>query len=89
MGKKTSKGLQESGAVYLNAIGGAAQFYAEKVKEVTGVAFLEEFGVPEAMWQLQVEDFIAIVTMDSHGNSLHAEVEEESGKRLELVGAKG
>ncbi|MCX6379131.1 MAG: FumA C-terminus/TtdB family hydratase beta subunit, partial [Armatimonadetes bacterium] len=88
MGKKTSKGLQESGAVYLNAIGGAAQFYAEKVKEVTGVAFLEEFGVPEAMWQLQVEDFIAIVTMDSHGNSLHAEVENESGKRLELVGAK-
>ncbi len=87
MGKKTLKGLQESGAVYLNAVGGAAQFYAEKVKEVTGVAFLEEFGVPEAMWQLQVEDFVAVVTMDSHGNSLHADVEAASGIKLELVGA--
>ncbi len=85
MGAKTSKGLQESGAVYLNAIGGAAQFYAGKISEVTGVDFLEEFGVPEAMWHLNAKDFIAVVTMDSAGGSLHAKVERESGLKLEAL----
>lgn len=78
MGAKTLKGLQEHGAIYLNAIGGAAQYYAQCIKEVTGVDYLEEMGVPEAMWHLEVEGFAAICTMDSHGNSLHKEVEEES-----------
>lgn len=85
MGKKTSDGLKEVGAVYLNAIGGAAQFYAEKITQVTGVDFLEEFGVPEALWHLTARDFIAVVTMDSHGGSLHAEVEAASGRELELL----
>ena len=38
-----------------------------------------EFGTPEAMWHLQLKDFPAIVTMDAHGNSLHKDVEHESG----------
>ena len=83
MGPKTLAGLKEQGAVYLNAIGGAAQFYAKSMKKVTGVDFLEQFGIPEAMWHLEVEGFPAIVTMDSHGNSLHAEVDELSKKKLE------
>ena len=87
MGKKTSNALREVGAVYLNAVGGAAQFYAEKIKRVTGVAFLEEFGIPEAMWQLETEGFIAVVTMDAHGNSLHADVETASARELELLAA--
>lgn len=77
MGAKTLAGLKESGAVYLNAIGGAAQYYARCIKKVKGVHLLE-FGVPEAMWHIEVEDFPAIVTMDSHGNSLHADVEKAS-----------
>ena len=81
MGAKTLAGLKESGAVYLNAIGGAAQFYARCIERVDGVS-LTEFGTPEAMWHLQVRDFPAIVTMDAHGNSLHKDVEEESGKVL-------
>jgi len=85
MGKKTLAALQEVGAVYLNAIGGAAQFYAENIVGVDGVDFLEEFGVPEAMWHLRVKDFLAVVTMDSHGASLHADVEAESLKRLEQL----
>lgn len=85
MGKKTSQGLQEVGAVYLNAIGGAAQFYAEKITEVTGVDFLEEFGIPEAMWHLTAQGFVAVVTMDSHGGSLHADVETASARQLELL----
>jgi len=82
MGPKTLAAMQEHGAVYLNAIGGAAQYYARTVKKVTGVSLLEEMGIPEAMWQYDVKDFVAIVTMDSHGNSLHADVLEETGKKL-------
>lgn len=85
MGSKTLAGLQEVGAVYLNAIGGAAQFYAKAITGVNGVDFLDEFGVPEAMWHLTVKDFVAVVTMDSSGNSLHADIEKESGDRLELL----
>jgi fumarate hydratase class I len=86
MGAKTSKALKEFGAVYLNGIGGAAQYYARTVKKVHGVHLLD-FGIPEAMWHLEVHDFAAIVTMDAHGNSLHADVEKTTGEQLELVGA--
>src|SRR5271155_93658 len=81
MGKKTLAALKESGAVYLNGIGGAAQYYARSIETVLGV-HLMEFGIPEAMWHLRVNNFIAIVTMDAHGNSLHADVEKETGKHL-------
>ncbi|MFC3768457.1 fumarate hydratase [Paenibacillus sp. GCM10012303] len=81
MGPKTLAALQEHGAVYLNAIGGAAQYYAECIKKVDSVHFME-FGIPEAMWHLQVEGFAAIVTMDSHGNSLHADVDKNSLEKL-------
>jgi fumarate hydratase class I len=81
MGARTLAALKEQGAVYLNAIGGAAQFYAECVKSVDGVDLME-FGIPEAMWHLTVENFPAIVTMDSHGNSLHAQVEQASAEEL-------
>ncbi|MDQ0417146.1 fumarate hydratase class I [Croceifilum oryzae] len=83
MGPRTLAGLKEHGAVYLNAIGGAAQYYAHSVKQVEGVDFME-FGIPEAMWHLQVEGFAAIVTMDSHGNSLHADVDKTSLEKLSL-----
>ncbi|MET3289970.1 UNVERIFIED_CONTAM: fumarate hydratase class I [Brevibacillus sp. OAP136] len=81
MGAKTLKALGEHGAVYLNAIGGAAQYYARCMEKVEGVDFME-FGIPEAMWHLRVKGFAAIVTMDSHGNSLHADVEKTSKERL-------
>ena len=86
MGGKTLAAMKACGAVYLNAIGGAAQFYARAITQVTGVSLLE-FGTPEAMWHLVVNDFPAIVTMDAHGNSLHAQVESESGRHLETIGA--
>src|SRR5579883_63099 len=84
MGAKTLAAMKECGAVYLNAVGGAAQYYARRVESVRGVHLLE-FGIPEAMWHLNVRDFVAIVTMDAHGNSLHASVERESGQRLEQL----
>src|SRR5438132_13087581 len=85
MGAKTLAALKEFGAVYLNAIGGAAQFYARTIERVDGVSLLE-FGTPEAMWHLTVKDFPAIVTMDAHGNSLHKDIERESGANLEAIG---
>src|SRR5579872_413888 len=84
MGAKTSAALKEFGAVYLNAIGGAAQYYARTVQDVLDVNLLE-FGVPEAMWHLRVKNFAAIVTMDAHGNSLHADVEKATADELERL----
>src|SRR4030081_3770743 len=51
MGATTLAALKEHGAVYLNAVGGAAQFYARTIKRVDGVSLLD-FGTPEAMWPL-------------------------------------
>jgi fumarate hydratase class I len=84
MGDKTLAGLKAHGAVYLNAIGGAAQYYAESLPEVKNVYFLEKFGIPEAMWHFKAKAFPAIVTMDAFGNSLHKEVFNASMAKLEL-----
>lgn len=87
MGAKTLAALADTGAVYLNGIGGAAQFYARAIEKVLGV-HLMEFGIPEAMWHLRVKQFPAIVTMDAHGNSLHADVEKETGAALAGIGER-
>ncbi|WP_175384488.1 fumarate hydratase [Bacillus sp. FJAT-27225] len=81
MGPKTLAALKEHGGVYLNAIGGAAQYYADCIKSVEGVDLMQ-FGIPEAMWHLKVEGFTAVVTMDAHGNSLHADVDKSSLEKL-------
>jgi fumarate hydratase, class I len=86
MGPKTLAALKEHGAVYLNAIGGAAQYYARTIKSVDGVSLID-FGTPEAMWHLTLADFPAIVTMDAHGNSLHKDVEQSSAHQLSAIGA--
>jgi len=82
MGAKTLEACKKFGCVYLHSIGGAAQVMAETVKKVRGVSMLEEFGSPEAIWELEVENFPALVTIDSHGNSLHADILETSQKAL-------
>ena len=81
MGAKTLEACQKYGAVYLHAIGGAAQIYAKCVKKIPNV-YLEQFGSPEAVWEFQVEGFPAVVTMDSHGNSLHKDLLKESKEKL-------
>jgi fumarate hydratase class I len=87
MGADTLAACGKFGSVYLSAIGGIATTLAQSVVEVLDVKKLEEFGVPEAFWVIRVEDFPAIVTMDSHGNSLHDEILEKSrGEYEKLVG---
>lgn len=86
MGDRTAAACKEHGCVYLHAVGGAAQVLAECIQKVRNVYFLEEFGSPEAIWELAVEKFPAVVTIDAHGNSLHKEVfaasQAELAKRL-------
>ena len=82
MGPKTLQGCVEHTFVYLHAVGGAATLIADSVKEVTAVYKKDEFGVPEAFWVIRVEEFPAVVTMDSHGGSIHAQVEAVSEERL-------
>lgn len=84
MGAKTLEACKEFGCVYLHAIGGAAQIYARCV-ETVGNVYLKQFGSPEAVWELQVKDFPAVVTMDAHGRSLHQEVADQSKSRLQGV----
>jgi fumarate hydratase class I len=90
MGARTLDGLGEHGAVYLHAVGGAAQVLARAIPRVEKVFMLSEFGVPEALWVIEVERFPVMVTMDSHGGSLHDVVEEQSKAKLqELLGLSG
>jgi fumarate hydratase subunit beta len=84
MGLKTLKACQEVPCVYLHAIGGAATLIAQSVKKVLAVYKLE-FGVPEAIWVIQVQAFPAVVTMDSHGESLHERVKSQSKEALDRL----
>jgi fumarate hydratase subunit beta len=85
MGPKTLEYCQKVGAVYFHAIGGAAQVLAERVVEVPNVHMAEEFGSPEAIWEFRVENFPVVVTMDSHGKSLHEQVFAASKSRLDQI----
>lgn len=85
MGPRTLLALKENGAVYFNAISGAAVYLADRIKRVVTGWKIEEFGAPEAMWVLEVEDFPVIVTMDAHGNSLHKEIESASREELKKL----
>lgn len=82
MGAKTLEACRKFGCVYLHGVGGAAQVLAECVKKVRGVYMLEQFGAPEAIWELEVENFPAVVTMDARGRSLHDEVLAASQQAL-------
>ena len=87
MGAKTLKGCQEVPGAYFHAIGGAATLIAQSVTKVLGVYKLE-FGVPEAIWVIEVKDFPAVVTMDASGKSLHEVVEKDSARVLADLFAK-
>lgn len=84
MGPRTLAACQEVPGVYFHAVGGAATLIAQTVERVLGVYKLD-FGVPEAMWVIEVKEFPAVVTMDSHGGSLHAEIEQKSKAVLEKL----
>jgi len=85
MKEKTMEGLKKYGAVYFHAVGGAGSLLAERVAEVKTVFKLEEFGTPEAFWVVEVKDFPVVVSMDSHGGSLHEDVLKDSTARAKKM----
>jgi tartrate/fumarate subfamily iron-sulfur-dependent hydro-lyase beta chain len=82
MGEKTRLACEKFGCAYLHAVGGAAQVLAEAIAEVEDVFGIEEFGSPEAIWRLRCVSFPVVVTIDAHGNSLHKDIEAQSGAKL-------
>jgi fumarate hydratase class I len=84
MGAKTLAACQSVPGVYFSAIGGAASLIAQSVQKVLTVHKME-FGVPEAIWVLEVENFPVVVTMDAHGKSLHDQVEQHSKAVLDKL----
>jgi fumarate hydratase subunit beta len=82
MGAQTGAALRENGAVYLHAVGGLAVTLARHVTRVLGVHLLDQLGVSEAVWHVEVDDLPAVVTMDAHGDSLHAPREEAAAGPL-------
>lgn len=85
MGKSTLEALKETGSVYFHTVGGAAAYLADRIKKTLNVWKLDEFGPTEAMWLFEIEDFPAIVTMDSHGNNIHKEIEAVSFEKFRTL----
>ena len=82
MGPRTLAACRQYQAVYLHGIGGAGVYNAAAVAEVIDRFKAEEFGLPEAFWKIRLDRFQGIVTMDAHGNSLHADLAKEVDRNL-------
>ncbi len=82
MGAATQAACIRYGCVYLQAVGGAAALIAQRITRVEDVYFLDTFGATEALWQVEVEGFEAVVGIDTHGRNLFDEVRAASGQRL-------
>lgn len=67
--KDVVEAMKKYGAVYFAAVGGAGALLAKCVKEARAVAY-EDLGA-EAITELKVERFPAIVAIDSKGNDLY------------------
>lgn len=84
MGEKTSEALVQHGGVYAQFTGGAGSLMAGSVEKVEDVHYLEELGVPEAVWVFRVNEFgPLLVTMDSTGESIHRDISEEIDQNLQ------
>jgi len=83
MGEKTRKACREFNAFYGVLPGGAAALLSKKVEKILGVYWLEELGVPEAMWHLRVQDLgPIIVAIDSFGNDIYDSLRKRVNENL-------
>jgi len=83
MGKRTTDAMKKYGAVYGAFTGGAGVLAAKAVKNVKTVEWLQDLGMPEALWVFEVEEFGPLtVAIDSHGNNLFEEVKKKAGEQL-------
>ena len=89
MGEKTLKALGEVGAVYTHFTGGAGALAAQAIRRVKEVHWLEELGIPEAIWVFEVERFgPLVVAMDAHGRSLYQDLAVEVEKNMQRIRAR-
>lgn len=82
MGRKTIDACMQFGCVYFQAIGGAASLIAKSITKVHGVHKLEEFGMPEAMWELEIRDFPLVVAIDTHEGNIYSRIKENSENEM-------
>ena len=86
MGPLTLEALRKHTAVYVSFTGGAGALAAKGLGEVKDVHYLEELGMPEAVWVFEARKFgPLVVSMDSHGNSLYVDVNAETEKNLQRI----
>lgn len=79
--EKVIDAMKKHGAVYFGAIGGCGALLGKCIKKAEIVAY-EDLG-PEAIRRLEVEDFPAVVIIDSEGNNLY-----ETGRKEYLENCK-
>jgi fumarate hydratase class I len=85
MGTATVKACKDYGCVYLQAVGGAASILASRITSVDNVYLMNEFGSAEAVWELMVSEFEAVVAIDTFGASLNERVKRSSRRALKAI----
>jgi L(+)-tartrate dehydratase beta subunit len=84
MGQATLDAFKEFGGAYLAVVGGAAALETTWIPEIEDVDMDDLH--PESLWKFRIEGFgPLLVTMDSHGGSLHAQVNAEAAARRAAV----
>jgi len=84
LGEGSVQAFKKHGMVYLLAAPGCGVLHAQAVKQVKRVHWLEEMGMPEAIWVLEVKDWGPLtVGMDSQGNSIFQAIKEEGLRKLD------
>jgi L(+)-tartrate dehydratase beta subunit len=79
--------MQRYGMVYFALVGGAAALETTQIEEIEEV-YWEEL-MPECLWKFRVKDFGPLwVGIDSHGNSMFHDVQEQATKNLEDILAR-
>ncbi|MBR6523697.1 MAG: Fe-S-containing hydro-lyase [Clostridia bacterium] len=68
-GPEVVEAMKKHGAVYFGAIGGCGALLAKCIKKAEVVCY-DDLGA-EAIRKLEVEDFPAVVIIDSYGNNLY------------------
>ena len=72
MGERTVKALQKYICIYASYTGGAGALAADRFEEALDVHWLDELGMPEAVWIFKAKEFgPLVVAMDSHGKSIY------------------
>ena len=86
LGDGSVQAFKKYGMVYLLAAPGCGVLHAQAVKQVMRVHWLEEMGMPEAIWVLGVKEWGPLmVSMDSEGASIFQTIKEEGLRKLDTL----